>query len=164
MFSEWTWIFFAPMSLKSLSASYFKSFETLNLYRPVVKKTKTWILIQLRTKKQLEGERKQVITRGTFSCQEDSFHIWVQQWFYPFQHQPRLQSSRLLGLHLVRMSHVAIQRDMIERNRLKILQYILETIVIVIWPENERIGFLSDNNIEFGKRPNLRSIRDSLKL
>ncbi len=114
-------------------------------------------------KSMLEGERKQVITRGTFSCQEDSFHIWVQQWFYPFQHQPRLQSSRLLGLHLVRMSHVAIQRDMIERNRSKILQYILETIVIVIWPENERIGFLSDN-IEFGKRPNLRSIRDSLKL
>jgi len=31
LFNEWTKMFFAPISLKSLSASYFKSFETLNL-------------------------------------------------------------------------------------------------------------------------------------
>lgn len=132
MFSEWTWMFFAPMSLKSLSASYFKSFETLNLYRPVVEKT-PWIMVQLHTKKQLWKGRKQVITRGTFSCQEDNFHIWFQQWFYPFQRQPHLQSSRLLCLHLVGMSHVAVWRDMIERDRSEILQYtILEIIVCYV--------------------------------
>ena len=31
LFREWTWMFFAPISRRSLSASYFKSFETLNL-------------------------------------------------------------------------------------------------------------------------------------
>lgn len=31
LFREWTWMFLAPMSRKSLSASYFKSLETLNL-------------------------------------------------------------------------------------------------------------------------------------
>ncbi len=81
-------------------------------------------MIQLRTKKQLEGERKQVITRGTFSAKKIVFIYESSNGSNPFQHQPRLQSSRLLGLHLVRMSHVAIQRDMIERNRSKILQYI----------------------------------------
>lgn len=68
-------MFFAPMSLKSLSASYFKSFETLNLHRPVLKKNGMNNGTITHHKKQLEGGRKQVITRGTFSCQEDNFHI-----------------------------------------------------------------------------------------
>lgn len=33
LFNEWTWMFLAPISLKSLSASYFRSFDTLNLKR-----------------------------------------------------------------------------------------------------------------------------------
>lgn len=37
LFNEWTKMFFAPISFKSLSASYFKSFDTLNLSKKINK-------------------------------------------------------------------------------------------------------------------------------
>lgn len=124
LFSEWTKMFFAPISLKSLSASYFRSFDTLNL-----KIRKAFTLSYSRSSKtswqtvsQKTGytelkytdtavsalRNSHTLTRLLFFCLTSNFHRWSQLWSFLFLHQHHHLSRIQLCLHWEGMFHVAV--------------------------------------------------------
>lgn len=78
LFSEWTWMFLAPISLKSRSASYFKSFETLNLKRytfeEVIKQGNIHLTGYLRL-----SRVGILFTKVISSCPKGNSHKWSLQ-------------------------------------------------------------------------------------
>lgn len=117
-------MFFAPISLKSLSASYFRSFDTLNLkiqnkahsvsYSRSKGRARTFVRRQmtLNLSHRVTGvsalTNPNTLTRLLFFCLTSNFHRLFQLWSFLFLHQHHHLSRIQLCLHWAGMFHVAV--------------------------------------------------------